>query len=64
MRNWGAMSDGCTLQLKPKATDDDGNLKMCECGAGYTDEVEPIHLGTANLYTRVGAIPCKYYQIM
>ena len=63
MRNWGAMSDGCTLQLKPKATDD-GNLKMCECGAGYTDEVDPTHLGTANLYTRVGAIPCKYYKIM
>ena len=38
MRNWGAMSDGCTMQLKPKPKDEDGNLKMCECGAGYTEE--------------------------
>ena len=64
MRNHGAMSDGCTMQLKPKAKDDDGNLKMCECGAGYSDEVEPTHLGTATLYTRVGAMPCKYYKLM
>ena len=54
MRNHGAMSDGCTMQLKPKAKGDDGNLKMCDCGAGYSDEVEPTHLGTATLYTRVG----------
>ena len=47
---------GCTMQLKPKAKDDDGNLKMCESGAGYSDEVEPTHLGTATLYTRVGAM--------
>ena len=57
------MSDGCTMQLKPKAKDD-GNLKMCECGGGYSDEVEPTHLGTATLYTRVGAMPCKYYKLM
>ena len=64
MRNCGAMSDGCTMQLKQKPRDDEGNLKMCDCGAGYSDEVEPIHLGTATLYTRVGAIPCKYYKLM
>ena len=63
MRNCGAMSDDFTMQLKPKARDEAGNLKMCDCGAGYTDEIEPIHLGTATLYTRVGAIPCKYYKL-
>ena len=63
MRKWGAMSDGCTMQLKPIAKDEDGDFKMCECGAGYTDEIQPIHLGTATLYTRVGAIPCKYYKL-
>ena len=64
MRNCCAMSDGCTMQLKPKQRDDEGNFKMCDCGAGYSDEVEPIHLGTATLYTRVGGIPCKYYKLM
>ena len=64
MRNKGAMSDGCTMQLKPKAKDDDANLKMCDCRAGYSEEVEPTHLETATLYTRVGAIPCKYYKLM
>ena len=64
MKNCGAMSDGCTMQLKPKPRDDEGNLKMCDCGAGYSDEVEPTHLGTATLYTRVGAIPCKCYKLM
>ena len=64
LRNHGAMSDGCTMQLKPKPRDDEGNLKMCDCGAGYSDEMEPIHLGAATLYTRVGGIPCKYYKLM
>ena len=33
MRNCGAMSDDFTMQLKPKARDEAGNLKMCDCGA-------------------------------
>ena len=64
MRSHGAMSDGCTMQLKPKAKDEDSNLKMCDCDAGYNDEIGPIHLGTATLYTRVSTIPCKYYKLL
>lgn len=39
-----------------------GEDKTCECGAGFVG-THPVQIGTATLYTRLGPLECRYYDL-
>ena len=49
--------------LTPGFIENNGNFKMCACGAGYNENCVPKLQFEANMFTRMGVVLCKCYNV-